>query len=71
MKNTLMQIRVGHSPDADDAFMFYALASGKIDTAATLFRHELVDIETLNRRAFAGRVGTDGPQFARLRLSDR
>lgn len=45
-------IRVGHSPDSDDAFMFYALAKGKLDTGAYKFVHELVDIETLNRRAF-------------------
>jgi 1,4-dihydroxy-6-naphthoate synthase len=45
-------IRVGHSPDPDDAFMFYALASRKIDTGDYEFTHELVDIETLNRRAF-------------------
>jgi 1,4-dihydroxy-6-naphthoate synthase len=45
-------IRVGHSPDPDDAFMFYALAKGKIDTGEFEFTHELVDIETLNRRAF-------------------
>jgi 1,4-dihydroxy-6-naphthoate synthase len=45
-------IRVGHSPDPDDAFMFYALAQDKIDTGRFRFEHELVDIETLNRRAF-------------------
>jgi 1,4-dihydroxy-6-naphthoate synthase len=45
-------IRVGHSPDPDDAFMFYALAKDKIDTGNYQFVHELVDIETLNRRAF-------------------
>ena len=45
-------IRVGHSPDPDDAFMFYALAQEKIDTGRFRFEHELVDIETLNRRAF-------------------
>ena len=45
-------IRVGHSPDPDDAFMFYALAKETIDTGDYLFTHELVDIETLNRRAF-------------------
>jgi len=49
-------IRVGHSPDADDAFMFYALAKDKIDTGAYRFVHELVDIETLNRRAFQGEL---------------
>ena len=49
-------IRVGHSPDSDDAFMFYALAQGKIDTGKYEFIHELVDIETLNRRAFHGEL---------------
>ena len=49
-------IRVGHSPDADDAFMFYALARAKIDTGNLRFRHELVDIETLNRRALSGEL---------------
>ena len=56
MEQTLMQIRVGHSPDADDAFMFYALARGKVDTGHYVFRHELVDIETLNRRAFSSEL---------------
>jgi 5,8-dihydroxy-2-naphthoate synthase len=49
-------IRVGHSPDPDDAFMFYALAKDKIDTGPFRFEHELVDIETLNRRAFSGEL---------------
>lgn len=49
-------IRVGHSPDPDDAFMFYALAKDKIDTGPYRFEHELVDIETLNRRAFAAEL---------------
>ena len=44
-------IHVAHSPDSDDAFMFYALATGKIDTGDLEFVHELQDIETLNRRA--------------------
>lgn len=51
-KRTRQLIRVGHSPDPDDAFMFYALAKDKIDTGEFEFTHELVDIETLNRRAF-------------------
>ncbi len=51
-----LRIRVGHSPDADDAFMFYALAKGKIDTGRYRFEHELVDIETLNHRALAGEL---------------
>ncbi|MGD9523883.1 MAG: menaquinone biosynthesis family protein [Gemmatimonadales bacterium] len=44
-------IRVAHSPDSDDAFMFYALAEGKIDTGELRYEHELQDIETLNQRA--------------------
>src|SRR5471030_2851567 len=49
-------IKVGHSPDPDDAFMFYALAHDKIDTGDLQFRHELQDIETLNRRALRGEL---------------
>jgi 1,4-dihydroxy-6-naphthoate synthase len=49
-------IRVGHSPDPDDAFMFYALAHDKLDTGGLEFRHELQDIETLNRRALRGEL---------------
>jgi 1,4-dihydroxy-6-naphthoate synthase len=44
-------IRVAHSPDSDDAIMFYALAEGKIDTGDLRYVHELSDIETLNQRA--------------------
>ena len=44
-------IRVAHSPDSDDAFMFYALAEGKIDTGNLRYVHELSDIESLNQRA--------------------
>lgn len=56
MNTTKQLIRVGHSPDPDDAFMFYALSAGKIDTGDYQFSHELVDIETLNRRAFKGKL---------------
>src|SRR5688572_30206797 len=49
-------IRVAHSPDSDDAFMFYALAAGKIDTNGITYEHELQDIETLNRRALRGEL---------------
>ena len=56
MTATKQLIRVGHSPDPDDAFMFHALANGKIDTGEYEFTHELVDIETLNRRAFAAEL---------------
>src|SRR5580692_10792941 len=53
---TKQLINVGHSPDPDDAFMFYALAHDKIDTGNLRFRHELQDIETLNRRALRGEL---------------
>jgi len=49
-------IHVAHSPDSDDAFMFYALASGKIDTEGLTYVHELQDIETLNQRAMRGEL---------------
>ncbi len=53
---TTTLIRVGHSPDPDDAFMFHALTNGKVDTGRYDFRHELVDIETLNQRALRGEL---------------
>jgi 1,4-dihydroxy-6-naphthoate synthase len=56
MNDPWLPIRVGHSPDPDDAFMFYALAKEKIPTGKYRFEHELVDIETLNRRAFSGEL---------------
>ncbi len=51
----LMQlIRIAHSPDSDDAFMFYALAKEKIDTQGLTFEHILKDIQTLNEEALTG-----------------
>ena len=49
-------IHVAHSPDSDDAFMFYALAEGKIDTGDLRYVHELSDIESLNHRALKGEL---------------
>jgi 1,4-dihydroxy-6-naphthoate synthase len=49
-------IHVAHSPDSDDAFMFYALAEGKVDTAGMRYVHELQDIESLNQRALRGEL---------------
>jgi len=49
-------IHVAHSPDSDDAFMFYALAAGKIDTEGLTYVHELQDIESLNQRAMRGEL---------------
>ena len=56
VSNTKRIIRVGHSPDPDDAFMFHALANGKLDTGRYVFTHTLQDIETLNQRAFKGEL---------------
>jgi 1,4-dihydroxy-6-naphthoate synthase len=49
-------IRVGHSPDSDDAFMFYALTQERLDTGGLRFVHQLEDIETLNHRALNGEL---------------
>jgi len=49
-------IRIGHSPDPDDAFMFYALTSGKVKAADIEVEHVLEDIESLNRRARTGEL---------------
>ncbi len=48
------EITVAHSPDSDDAFMFYALATNKLRTPGLRFQHTLCDIETLNRKALEG-----------------
>jgi len=48
------KITVAHSPDSDDAFMFYGLATNKIDTGNIKFEHVLKDIQTLNEEAFNG-----------------
>lgn len=49
-------IHLAHSPDSDDAFMFYGLASGKVETEGVEYVHELQDIETLNQRALRGEL---------------
>lgn len=65
-------IHVGHSPDSDDAFMFYALAEGLIDTGDLAYSHELQDIETLNRRALRGELEVTAVSIhAYAYLSDR
>jgi len=48
------EITVAHSPDSDDAFMFYALATNKVRVPGLRFTHTLCDIETLNRKAMEG-----------------
>jgi 1,4-dihydroxy-6-naphthoate synthase len=64
-------ITVAHSPDSDDAFMFYALAEGRVDTEGLAFVHELSDIESLNRRAMKGELAVTAVSFhAYARLAD-
>jgi 1,4-dihydroxy-6-naphthoate synthase len=50
------KIRVGHSPDADDAFMFYGIACGAVDTAGLTISHVVEEIQALNERAFRGEL---------------
>ena len=66
------KITVAHSPDSDDAFMFYGLASGAVDANGFDVGHVLADIETLNRDAFEGRYEVTAVSFhAYAHLLDR
>jgi len=68
----LQRITVAHSPDADDAFMFYALAQGKVGDSDLEFVHVLQDIQTLNERAFLGEYEVTAVSFhAYAYLTDR
>jgi 5,8-dihydroxy-2-naphthoate synthase len=60
---TETHITVAHSPDSDDAFMFYGLASGNVDTGGIVVDQVLSDIETLNRAAFDGRYEVTAVSF--------
>jgi 1,4-dihydroxy-6-naphthoate synthase len=65
-------ITLAHSPDSDDAFMFFGLAKGEVDTEGLVFSHELSDIESLNRRALAGELDVTAVSFhAYAYLADR
>jgi 1,4-dihydroxy-6-naphthoate synthase len=67
-----MRIRIAHSPDSDDAFMFYGLASGKVPSNGFELEHVLSDIETLNRAAFDGTYEITAVSFhAYAHLTDR
>jgi 1,4-dihydroxy-6-naphthoate synthase len=57
------EITIAHSPDSDDAFMFYALAQGKVDTGPLRFKHILQDIETLNQKATQGEYDLTAVSF--------
>ena len=60
---TETRITVAHSPDSDDAFMFYGLASNNVDTGGIVVDQVLSDIETLNRAAFEGRYEVTAVSF--------
>ncbi len=63
---------LAHSPDSDDAFMFYGRRVGAVDTEGLAYRHELADIETLNRRALSGELAVTAVSFhAYAYLADR
>jgi 1,4-dihydroxy-6-naphthoate synthase len=67
-----MKITVAHSPDSDDAFMHYGIASGKVPTNGIEFDHVLKDIETLNRAAFEGQYEVSAVSFhAYAHLTDK
>jgi 1,4-dihydroxy-6-naphthoate synthase len=67
-----MKITVAHSPDSDDAFMHYGLASGRVPTGGIEFDHLLADIETLNHAAFEGKYEVSAVSFnAYAHLTDR
>src|SRR6185295_6371206 len=67
-----MRITIAHSPDSDDAFMFYGLASGKVPTGDLEVVHVLSDIETLNRAAFEGKYEITAVSFhAYAHLTDK
>lgn len=66
------RITLAHSPDSDDAFMFFAIAEGKIDDGGLEFVHLLSDIETLNRRAKNGELDVTAISFhAYPEIADR
>ncbi len=67
-----MKIRIAHSPDSDDAFMFYGLASGRVPSNGFVLEHVLSDIETLNRAACEGKYEITAVSFhAYAHLTDR
>ncbi|MBS1990139.1 MAG: ABC transporter substrate-binding protein [Cyanobacteria bacterium SZAS LIN-3] len=64
MSVTLKEIRIAHSPDSDDAFMFYALAKNKLDTKGLTVTQVMKDIQTLNQEAMQGLYEVTAISFA-------
>ncbi len=68
----MQTIRIGHSPDPDDAFMFYALTAGKVTIPGIRIEHVLEDIESLNRRARTAELEVTAVSFATyILIADR
>ena len=68
MLTAVTEIVCAHSPDSDDAYMFYALATRKVRSPLLTFRHVLEDIQTLNQKARAGRIRAERHLLSRLSL---
>ena len=72
MSTATTTVRIAHSPDSDDAFMFYALTQGVLETDGLEIEHVLADIETLNQAAFTGTYEVTALSFhAYAHLHDR
>jgi len=72
MTTSTSPVRIGHSPDPDDAFMYYAIAKGLVDTGSRPVEQVLEDIESLNRRALAGELEVTAVSIhAYAHLADR
>jgi len=72
MTTSTAPVRIGHSPDPDDAFMYYAIAKGLVDTGPRPVEQVLEDIESLNRRALAGELEVTAVSIhAYAHLADR
>ena len=72
MSTATTTVRIAHSPDSDDAFMFYALTQGVLETGGLEIEHVLADIETLNQAAFTGTYEVTALSFhAYAHLHDR
>ncbi len=64
MSVNVKEIRIAHSPDSDDAFMFYALAKNKLDTKGLVIKQVMKDIQTLNQEALQGMYEVTAISFA-------
>src|SRR6187200_2689556 len=72
MTTSTAPVRIGHSPDPDDAFMYYAIAKGLVDTGPRPVEQVLEDIESLNRRALEGELEVTAVSIhAYAHLADR